>query len=123
MPFPYPQMAVEGLGGPAADRQRPRSPARAQHPHDPPVQVDIVPGHADALGPAHAGVDQEQNGGGVAAAGEVAPLAGPEQPGQVPRPDHLDRLLGGCGGRMPSMGLAWRSPSATAHLEKACRPR
>jgi hypothetical protein len=60
------------------DRQRPRAAALAQDPHDPLVQVDIVQGHADALGPAHPGVDQQQDDRGVAAAGEVSTLAGPE---------------------------------------------
>jgi hypothetical protein len=51
-------------------------------------------GHTDALGPAHAGVDQQQDDGGVATAGEVATLADLEQPGQVLKPDHVDRLFG-----------------------------
>jgi hypothetical protein len=63
--------------------------ARAQHPDDPLVQVDVVQGHADALGPPHPGVDQQQDDGSVAAAGEVVPLAGPEQPGHVLRLDYV----------------------------------
>jgi hypothetical protein len=81
MPFPGPQIAVQCLRGLAADGQRPRSAALAQHPDDPLVQVDVAEGHADALATAHAG------------------------------------------GFMPFIGLAWRSPSASAHLRKACRPR
>jgi hypothetical protein len=42
---------------------------------------------------AHAGVDQQQDDGGVAAAGEVTTLTGSEQPRQVLGPDHVDRLL------------------------------
>ena len=122
--FPYPQIAVEGLGGLATDRQCSRAPALAQHPHDALVQVDIVEGHAGALGPAHARVDQEQNDGGVGAAGEVATLAGLQQPRQVLGPNDVDRLLRQLWRpSMPSIGLASRSPSATAHLKKACRPR
>ena len=63
-------------------------------PDNPLVQVDIVHGHADALGPAHPGVHQEQDDGGVAAAGEVATLADLWQPSQVLRPNGLNRLLG-----------------------------
>jgi hypothetical protein len=29
----------------------------AEHPHHPLIQVDVVNGHADALGAAHAGID------------------------------------------------------------------
>jgi hypothetical protein len=78
MSLSRPQVAVQCLGGLTTDRQRPGSSTLAQHPEAPLVQVDIVQGHADALGPAHPGVDQQQDDGGVAAAGEVPPLAGPE---------------------------------------------
>jgi hypothetical protein len=91
------QVAVERLRGLAADGQRPRPAALAEHPDDPLVHVDIVEGHADALGAAPAAVDQQQDDGGVAATGEVAPLAGREQPSQVLGPDHVDRLLGELG--------------------------
>jgi hypothetical protein len=94
VPVPCPSVAVEGVGGLAADRQRPRAAAPSQHPDDPLVQVDVVQGHASALGPAHPGVHQQQNDRGVAAAGKVPSLAGPEQPRQVHGPDHLDGLLG-----------------------------
>jgi hypothetical protein len=63
------------LGGLAADRQRPGSVALPLYPHDALVQVDVVQGHADALGTAHPGVHEEQDDGGVVAAGEVATLA------------------------------------------------
>ena len=94
MSLSRPQVAVEGLDGLAANRQRPRSAALAQHPDDPLVQVDIFQGHAGTLGPAHAGVHYQQGDGGVAAAGEVATLTDLEQPGQVLRPNDLDGLLG-----------------------------
>jgi hypothetical protein len=71
--FSGPKVAVERLGGLATYRQRPGSAVLAQHPHNPLIQVDIVQGHADAFGPAHASVDQEQDDGGVAAAGESRP--------------------------------------------------
>src|SRR4029453_3958437 len=86
--------SVERLGGLAADRQRPRPATLAQHPHNPLVQVDIVQGHADTFGPAHPGVHQYQDDGVIPAAGEVATLAGPEQPSQMLSPNHADRLLG-----------------------------
>jgi hypothetical protein len=47
---------------------------------DPLLQVHVIQGHASALGPAHPGIDQQQDDGGVAAAGEVPTLAGLEQP-------------------------------------------
>jgi hypothetical protein len=79
-------------------------------------------GHAGALGPAHASSDQEQDDGGVAAAGEVATLTGLQQPRQVLRPTTSIGCSGSCGDLIPSIGLTSRSPSATAHLKKACRP-
>jgi hypothetical protein len=63
VPFSCPQVAVERLGGLAADRQHLGSAALAQRPDDRLVQVDIVQGHAGALGPAHPGVDQQQDDG------------------------------------------------------------
>jgi hypothetical protein len=53
----YPQLAVQGLSGLAAKRERPRSVTLAEHPRHPLIQVDVVNGHADALGAAHAGID------------------------------------------------------------------
>jgi hypothetical protein len=89
------------LRGLAADRQCPWAAALAQHPDDPLIQIDVVQGHACALGAAHAGVDQQQDDGGVAAAGEVATLAGLEQPSEVFGSDYLDGLLGELG-RLPA---------------------
>jgi hypothetical protein len=50
--FPDSQVAVERLRSLAADRQRPRSAPLAEHPDHPLVQVDVVDGHAGALGTA-----------------------------------------------------------------------
>jgi hypothetical protein len=43
--------------------------------------------------PTHPGVHQQQDDGGIAAAGEVTTLAGLQQPRQVLRPNHFNRLL------------------------------
>jgi len=51
------QIAVQGLSGLAAKRERPWSVTFAEHPHHPLIQVDVLNGHADALGPAHAGIN------------------------------------------------------------------
>ena len=118
-----PQIAVQGLSGLAAKRKRPRSVTLAEHPHHPLIQVDVVNGHADTLGAAHAGINQQQDDGGVTPAGEVPAVAGLEEADELFCPDDTDGLLGEVGGFMPSMGLAWRSPSATAHLKKAWRLR
>jgi hypothetical protein len=53
----YPQIAVQGLSGLAAKRERPRSVTLAEHPHHPLIQVDVIDSHADAFGAAHAGID------------------------------------------------------------------
>ena len=119
----YSQIAVQGLSGLAAKRERARSVTFAEHPHHPLIQVDVVNGHADALGAAHAGVDEQQDDGGVTPAGEVPALTGLEEADELVCPDDTDGLLREAGGFMPSMGLAWRSPSATAHLKKAWRLR
>jgi site-specific recombinase XerD len=94
MLLPSPQVAVERLGGLAADRERPGAAALAEHPHHPLVQVNVVQRHADTLGAAHAGIDQQQDDGGVAPAGEVAALAGLEESNQLLCPHHADGLLG-----------------------------
>ena len=94
VPLPGPKIPVERLGGLTADRQRPGPAALAQHPDNPLVKVDVLQGHTDALGRAHAGVDQQQDDGGVAAAGEVSTLERLEQASQVLEPNHLDGLLG-----------------------------
>jgi len=75
----YPQIAVQGLSGLAAKRERPRSVTLAEHPHHPLIQVDVVNGHADALGAAHAGINEQQDDGGVTPAGEVPALTGLEE--------------------------------------------
>jgi hypothetical protein len=123
MPFPGPQVAVERLGGLAADRQHPGPAALAEHPHDPLVQVDVVQRHAGALGPAHAGVHQEQNDGRVAAASEVATSQVLSGRAMCADPTTSTGCSGNCGGLILSIGLVSRSPSATAHLRKACRVR
>ena len=119
----YPQITVQGLSGLAAKRERPRSVTLAEHPHHPLIQVDVVNGHADALGAAHAGIDEQQDDGGVTPAGEVSALTGPEEADELLCPDDIAGPLGEVGRLHAVMGLAWRSPSATAHLKKAWRLR
>jgi hypothetical protein len=114
--------SMVGLGGLAADRERPRPAALAQHPDDPLVQVDIVQGHADAFGPAHPGVDQQQDDGGVAAAGEVATLTGPEQPSQMLGPNHADRLLGQLGRSHAVHGAGRQVTLGHGPLEEGVQP-
>jgi hypothetical protein len=65
----------------------------AEHPHHPLIQVDVVNGHADALGAAHAGVDEQQDDGGVTPAGEVSALTGLEEADELLCPDDTDGLL------------------------------
>jgi hypothetical protein len=89
----YPQIAVQSLSGLAAKRERPRSVTFAEHPHHPLIQVDVVNGHADALGAAHAGVDEQQDDGGVTPAGEVSALTGLEEADELLCPDDTDGLL------------------------------
>jgi len=119
----YPQVAVEGLGGLAADRQGPGSATLAEHPHDPLVQVNVAESYAGALGPTHPSVDQEKDDGGIAAAGEVTTLAGLQQPSQVLWPNHFNRLLRQLRRAHAAHGADLESPSATAHLKKAFRLR
>ena len=58
MPFSDPEVAVERLGGLAADRQRPRAAALAQHPDDPLIQVHVIHSHAEDVLPFSVLVDK-----------------------------------------------------------------
>jgi hypothetical protein len=93
----YPQIAVQGLGGLAAKRERPRSVTLAEYLHHPLIQVDVVNSHADALGAAHAGINEQQDDGGVTPAGEVPALTGLEKADELLCSDDTDGLLGEVG--------------------------
>jgi hypothetical protein len=69
----------------------------AEHPHHPLIQVDVVNGHADALGAAHTGINQQQDDGGVTPAGEVPTLTALEEADEPLCPDDTDGLLGKVG--------------------------
>jgi hypothetical protein len=69
----------------------------AEHPHHPLIQVDVVNGHADAFGAAHAGINQQQDDGGVTPAGEVPTLTALEEADELLCPDDTDGLLGKVG--------------------------
>jgi hypothetical protein len=93
----YPQIAVQSLRGLAAEGEGPRSVTFAEHPHHPLVQVDIVNGHANALGATHPGVYQQQDDGGVTLAGEVPAFTGLEEADELLCSDDTDGLLGEVG--------------------------
>jgi hypothetical protein len=76
------EVAVEGLGGPAAERQRALPAAVAEHKRDLEVEVEIGEAHAGNLSAARAHVDQKQDQGRVAASLEVPAGAGLQQPAE-----------------------------------------
>jgi hypothetical protein len=114
----YPQIAVQGLSGLAAKRERPRSVTLAEHPHHPLIQVDVINGHADALGAAHPGIDQEQEDGGVTPAGEVPTLTGLEEADQLLCPDDIDGPLGEVGRLHAVHGAGLKVPLGDRPLEE-----
>jgi hypothetical protein len=80
--------------------------ALAEHSYHPLVQVDLVNGHADAVGGAHAGIDQQQDDGGVTAAGDIPASLVLSRRTSCSARTTSTGCSGSWGGRMPSMGLA-----------------
>src|SRR5215211_6829687 len=119
----YPQIAVQGLSGLAAKRERPRSVTLAEHPHirwSSSTSSTVMPTHSARRMPVSTSSRMMT----------VSRRLVKSRPSQVlrRRTSCSARMTptgrsGRLGGFMPSMGLAWRSPSATAHLKKAWRLR
>jgi hypothetical protein len=90
----------------------------AEDPHHPLIQVDVVNGHADALGAAHAGINEQQDDGGVPPAGEVPALTGLEEADELLCPDDTDGLLGEVGRLHAVHGAGLEIPLSDRPLEE-----
>jgi hypothetical protein len=114
MPGPDPEVAVQGNGRLAAERERPLSSALADHAGRVVLEVDVVHPEADQLGPAGARVEQQHVHGGVPAGLEVLAGAGREQLPQRVIGKDGDGLLGDGGGFILAVGAAVISPSSSS---------
>jgi hypothetical protein len=118
------QVAVQGKGGLAAEGNRSGPAALAEHDDHLVVQVEVAGEHDPGrLRDPYAGVEEQPQDGRVPPVGEVAALAGFGSRRSSSSVRTGGGLSGICGGFMPAIGLASSSPSATAHLKNAWRPR
>jgi hypothetical protein len=93
---PHPQVAVDGLGVPGAERHDPGPGALAGEVGQLPVQVDAGQLQAAQLGHPHAGVEQQPQDDLVTAAGEHRAVedAGPAAADRAGREQGGDLLVG-----------------------------